>query len=160
MSTEEPEPQAPSRSVPCPSSSFPSEVLLLHHPGAQQRLVELHQTEKIRETTDKQSSHPNKFESGRLTGFGGSCVVGFLVVWDLVDIHISRGKGGLSRFIIHSVSTRESVGTRKYGKNIYPEATGTSILILGKVFRAFEGLILGCLVTFSANSGVGDRACF
>ena len=139
------------RSVPCPSSSFPSAVLLLHCPGAQQRPVVLQQIEKVKEIADKQSSHPNKFESGRLTGFGGSCIGGFLVDWSLVDIHISR---------IHSVSTRESVRTRKYRENIYPEATGTSILILGRVFRALEGLILGCLVTFSANSGVEDRARF
>ena len=72
---------------------------------------------------------------------------------------------GLYRFIIHSVRTRKtdqnkkSLGTRKYEKNVYPEATGTSILILGKVFRAFEGLILDCLVTFLVNYGVEDRLC-
>ena len=53
----------------------------------------LQQTEKVKEIADKQSSRPNKLESGRLTGFGGSCVVGFLVVWGLVDIHISRSRG-------------------------------------------------------------------
>ena len=112
QSTEEPEPQALSRSVACPSSSFPSAVLLLHRPGAQQRLVELQQTEKIIETTDKQSSHPNKFESGRLTGSGGSCVVGFLVVWGLVDIHINRSRGRAVK-VHHPLGQYKRIGQNK-----------------------------------------------
>jgi hypothetical protein len=78
-----------------------------------------------------------------------------------LSISISvAAEAGLEKFTIHSVRTEESVGARKHGKNIYPEATGTSILILGKVFRAFEGLILGCLAIFSVSSGVEDRARF
>src|SRR4051812_37457501 len=112
VSTEEPEPQSLSRSVPCPSSSFPSAVLLLHRPEAQQRLVELQQTEKITETTNELSSRSNKFESGRLTGFGGSCIIGFIVVWDLVYIHISRGRGR-ARKVHHPLGQDGSISRSK-----------------------------------------------
>ena len=66
----------------------------------------------------------------------------------------------LEKFMIHSVRTEVSVGGRKHRKNTYPEATGTSILIAGKVFRSFEGLTLGCLATFSDGSGVEVRVRF
>ena len=145
QSTEEPGPQALSRSVPCPSS-FPSAVLLLHRPGAQQHPVALQQTEKVKEIADKQSSRPNKLESGRLTSFGGSCVIGFLIVWDLVDIHISRGRGwagkvhhplGQNRRISRSKKTREKRLPRS-NRNIHldsrqglPSLRGIDLGLLG-----------------------------
>ena len=61
----------------------------------------------------------------------------------------------LTKLIIHSVKTEyQSEEENKKSSGAHPEATGTSILILGKVFRAFEGTTLGCLATFSAGSGV------
>ena len=67
---------------------------------------------------------------------------------------------GLERYMIHSVRTEVSVGLDKCKKDAHPEATGTSILILGKVFRVFGGATLGCLAIFSVGSGVDVRVRF
>ena len=67
---------------------------------------------------------------------------------------------GLEKCTIHSVRIEESVGRGKHRKDTHPEATGTSILILGRVFRAFGGATLGCLAIFSVGSGVDVRVRF
>ena len=67
---------------------------------------------------------------------------------------------GLERYMIHLVRTKASVGLDKCKKDTHPEATGTSILILGKVFRAFGGATLGFLAVFSVGSGVDVRVRF
>ena len=67
---------------------------------------------------------------------------------------------GLERCTICSVRAEESVGRGKHRKDTHQEATGTSILILGRVFRAFGGATLGCLATFSVGSGVDVRVLF
>ena len=67
---------------------------------------------------------------------------------------------GLERRTIHSVRAEESASRGKHRKDTHPEATGTSILILGRDFRAFGGATLDCLATFSVGSGVDVRVRF
>ena len=57
-------------------------------------------------------------------------------------------------------SRKPSVDLRKHKQDTHPEATGTSILIQGNVFRVLEGATLGCLATFSVGSGVDVRVRF
>ena len=67
---------------------------------------------------------------------------------------------GLERYMIRLVRTKTLVDLHKHKQDTYPEATGTSILIRGKVFRALGGMTLGCLATFSVGSGVDVRVRF
>ena len=67
---------------------------------------------------------------------------------------------GLERYMIQSVRTGNSVGLHKHKCDTHPEATGMSILIRGKVFRALGGATLGCLATFSVGSEVDVRVRF
>ena len=67
---------------------------------------------------------------------------------------------GLERYMIQLVRTKTSVGLYKHKQDTHPEATGTSILIRGKVFRALGGATLGYLATFSVGSGVDVRVRF
>ena len=67
---------------------------------------------------------------------------------------------GLERYMIRLVRTKTSVDLRKHKRDAHLEATGTSILIRGKVFRAFGGATLGCLATFSVGSEVDVRVRF
>ena len=68
---------------------------------------------------------------------------------------------GLERHMNWLVRTRKSsVDLRKRKRDTHPEATGTSILIRGNVFRALGGATLGCLATFSIGSGVDVRVRF
>ena len=70
------------------------------------------------------------------------------------EVGLERHKDGLVR------SRNLSVDLRKHEQDTHPEATGTSILMRGNVFRALEGATLGCLATFSVGSGVDVRVRF
>ena len=67
---------------------------------------------------------------------------------------------GLEICIIQLVRTEISVCLYKHKCDTHPKATGTSILIRGKVFRVLGGATLGCLAIFSVGSGVDIRVRF
>ena len=67
---------------------------------------------------------------------------------------------GLERCVIQLVKTEISVGLYEHKSVTHLEATGTSILIRGKIFRVLGGATLGCLAIFPVSSGVNVRVRF